>query len=259
MGEGVKDLRLWTADGEKDMVNAVKKRGVLDLLYPARCPVCDGVLLPEEEVCGECFLKLRYVEEPRCYKCGKPLSTEEEEYCSDCRPDGGCGKHIYDSGMALYEYESVKDSLYRFKYKGRCEYAAFYGKEIAKRLGDRIVGWRPDALLPVPMYKRKERMRGYNQAGLLAEAVGTELHIPVLQDLMVRQRQTVPMKELGPAGRQINLKRAFIIRRFDVKLKCVVIIDDIYTTGSTMDEMAKVLKAAGVSRVHFVTLAIGRQ
>lgn len=226
----------------------------MDWLYPARCPVCDGVLLPGEEICEECIPRLRYVADPRCCKCGKPLQTDEAEYCHDCMD----GNHIYDSGLALYEYESIKDSLYRFKYKGRCEYAGFYGKEIAKRLGDRIARWHPDALLPVPMYKRKERMRGYNQAGLLAEAVGVSLHIPVRQDLMVRQRQTVPMKELDPVRRQINLKKAFIIGQFDVKLKCIVIIDDIYTTGSTMDEMTKVLRTAGVSRIHFLTLAIGR-
>lgn len=224
------------------------------MLYPARCPVCDGVLLPGEEICEECIPRLRYVTEPRCCKCGKPLQSEEAEYCYDCMR----GNHIYDSGLALYEYESIKDSLYRFKYKGRCEYAGFYGREIAGRLGDRIAGWHPDALLPVPMYKRKERMRGYNQAGLLADAVGAALHIPVRQDLMIRQRQTVPMKELDPVRRQINLKKAFIIGQFDVKLKCIIIIDDIYTTGSTMDEMAKVLRTAGVSRIHFLTLAIGR-
>lgn len=231
-----------------------KERGILDFLYPARCPVCDGVLLPEEEICEECMPRLRYAAEPRCCKCGKPLQVEETEYCHDCMD----GRHIYDSGLALYEYESIKDSLYRFKYKGRCEYAGFYGKEIAARLGDRIAGWRPDVLLPVPMYKRKERIRGYNQANLLAEAVGEALHIPVRQELMIRQRHTVPMKDLDLAGRQINLKKAFNIGQYDVKLKCVVIVDDIYTTGSTMDEMAKLLKTVGVSRIHFLTLAIGR-
>lgn len=236
------------------MVSKLKERGILDFLYPARCPVCDGVLLQEEEVCEECLPKLRYVTEPRCCKCGKPLQIEEEEYCHDCMD----GRHIYDSGLALYEYESIKDSLYRFKYKGRCEYAGFYGREMAERLGDRIRKWHPDVLLPVPMYKRKERMRGYNQAGLLAEAVGAALHIPVSKDLMLRQRQTVPMKELDPVRRQINLKNAFNIGQYDVKLNCIIIVDDIYTTGSTMDEMAKVLKTAGVSRVHFLTLAIGR-
>lgn len=240
------------------MIRTTKERGILDLLYPARCPVCDGVLLPGEEVCGECLPKLRYVTDPRCCKCGKPLRSEEDEYCPDCDCGGAGRKHFYDSGLALYEYESIKDSLYRFKYQGRCEYAGFYGKEMAKRLEGRIASWHPDALLPVPMYQRKERMRGYNQARLLAEGVGAALHIPVRPELMVRRRQTVPLKELDPARRQINLKKAFIIGRFDVKLKCIIIVDDIYTTGSTMDEMAKVLRAAGVSRIHFLTLAIGR-
>ena len=230
-----------------------KGKELLDLLYPARCPVCDGILLPEEEVCEECRTKLKYVSEPRCRKCSKPLQDEETEYCHDCMG----GMHIYDSGLSLYEYESVKDSIYRFKYKERCEYADFYGKEIAGHLGEKIKAWKPDALIPVPLYWKKERMRGYNQAKLLADAVGNYLHIPVREDLVLRQRKTVPMKELDPVRRQINLKKAFIISEFDVKLNCIIIVDDIYTTGSTIDEMARVLRTAGISRIYFVTLAVG--
>lgn len=232
----------------------MKQKGILDLLYPPRCPVCDGVLLSTEEVCPECSIRLRYVSGARCFRCGKSLQEEETEICHDCknRP------HIYDSGLSLYEYESIKDSLYRFKYKGRCEYAGFYGKEIAGRLGEKMLAWHPDALIPVPMHKKKERTRGYNQADILAEAVGRYLSVPVMSGLVQRQINTVPMKELEPGQRQINLKKAFIMNHFDVKLKCVIIMDDIYTTGSTIDEMARVLKNAGIKFVHFVTLAVGK-
>ena len=231
----------------------MKEKRILDLLYPPRCPVCDGVLLQGEEVCAECRPKLHYVSGPRCYRCGKTLQEEETEICHDCKNRA----HIYNSGLSLYEYESIKDSLYRFKYQGRCEYAGFYGKEIAGHLGSRILAWHPDAIIPVPLHKKKERMRGYNQAELLAEAVGHCLSVPVRGELVRRQRNTVPMKELEPERRQINLKKAFNMTHFDVKLNCIIIMDDIYTTGSTINEMTRVLKAAGVKYVHFITLAVG--
>lgn len=225
----------------------------LKLLYPPRCPLCGNVMFPKELVCNECCGKIRYVKEPRCFKCGKHLKSEETEFCHDCMQI----QHVFDSGISLYEYETIKDSLYQFKYHNRCEYAEFYAKEIAGNLGIRIMSWKPDAFVPVPLYKNKERLRGYNQAELVALELGNQLNVKVKSNWIVRTRKTAPMKELNPVARQINLKKAFHITRDDVKLRCVVIVDDIYTTGATMDEMARVLKLHGVEKVHFVTLASG--
>jgi ComF family protein len=104
----------------------------------------------------------------------------------------------------------------------------------------------------------EKKDRGYNQAEVFAEAVGSALDIPVLSDWISRCRKTVPQKELGQAERQNNLKKAFKIIRNDVKLNTIVIIDDIYTTGSTIDAVAECARAAGVQKVYFVALAIGK-
>ena len=229
--------------------------GILtDLIYPRRCPVCDRAVSPFGSlVCETCKEAFEYVKEPYCMKCGKKLEEEETEYCHDCMRH----RHLFDRGRALCSYRSISDSIYRFKYKGRQEYAAYYAVCMEQSLGNWIRRCRPDALIPVPIHTSKRRVRGYNQAEVLAKELGKRLGIPVETNLIKRVRKTVPMKELSVYNRQNNLKRAFKICHNDVKLSTIVIIDDIYTTGSTIDAMSYELRKAGVKRIYFVTLAIG--
>ncbi len=225
----------------------------LQLLYPRRCPVCDRIVQPQgEKICTECLRKFKLITPPWCMQCGKKLS-EEREYCRDCMS----GKHIYDRGRSLYEYDSAVKSLYRFKYAGRREYADFYGEQAAEYLGEFIRAVKPDALVPVPLHRKRLAARGYNQAELFAREIGKRMGIPVRADLLVRVRNTVPLKQLNPKERQNNLKKAFHIPRNDVKLKTILLVDDIYTTGSTMDEAARTLRDAGAEKVCFVSIACG--
>ena len=226
-----------------------------DFLYPRRCPVCDKAVKPFGSlVCEECVPKIKYVKAPYCQKCGKELKDARAVFCHDCVNR----KHFYDRGMALFAYRSVSDSIYRFKYRGRQEYAAYYGERMARILGKRILELRPDALVPVPIHAAKKRQRGYNQAEVLANEVGRLLHIPVETKLIKRVQKTKPMKDLSVQERQNNLKRAFKISINDVKLNTIVIIDDIYTTGATIDSMAQTFMEKGVKQIYFMALAIGR-
>lgn len=225
----------------------------MQLLYPLRCPVCDEIVVPAgEKICLGCLKKLKLLTPPWCVKCGKKLGAEGE-LCADCRKK----EHRFARGRALYEYESAAPAIYRFKYGGRREYADFFGEQTAEYLGDFIRGVRPDALIPIPLHRSRQIRRGYNQAQLLAEHIGTYLELPVRSDILVRRKNTSPLKCQNPEERQNNLKKAFNIAQNDVKLKRVVLVDDIYTTGSTMNEAAETLKANGVKEVFFVALACG--
>lgn len=224
-----------------------------DLIYPRRCPVCDRPLPPGYLICPECQDVLVQTRTPRCYKCGRHLENDYLEYCPGCQTIS----HVFDKGLALYDYSSVNKTIYRYKYSGRAEYARYLGREMARCLGAEIVSWKPDAIIPVPLHKNKMRTRGYNQAQLLAQEVSYCLDIPCLDQVVVRQRDTTPMKELTAFERQINLKNAFIIKDYDVKLGRVVLVDDIYTTGNTIDAIASILKETGVQKVFFVALSIG--
>ncbi|MCM1192300.1 MAG: ComF family protein [Butyrivibrio sp.] len=226
---------------------------VLQAVYPRRCPVCDDIVGRRgEKICLKCMDRLKLLTPPWCMRCGK--KTEEgQEYCGDCREKA----HLFERGRALYEYDSAAEPIYRFKYGGRREYAEFFGEQLADYLGDYIRGLQPDGFVPIPLHRRRRAVRGYNQAELLADAVGRRMGIPVYSHLLVRTRNTTPQKKLNREERQNNLKRAFNIPKNDVKLKTILVFDDIYTTGATIDEAARALRAAGAERVYFVTLACG--
>jgi len=240
---------------------------IKELLFPRRCPVCDKIVKQrgksskvkrqpfgfENNICNCCVDKFVPVREPWCCKCGKPLKKEEQELCKDCSRKS----HVYTRGRAVFTYDSVAASLYRFKYAGRQEYAGYYGEMAATYLADEIAFRQAQALIPVPLHPVRQRKRGYNQAGLFAKALGDAWNIPVYENLVVRCRNTKPLKQLNPLQRQNNLKKAFKIVQNDVKLNTIIIVDDIYTTGSTIDAVAGVLSEAGVNKIYFVTLAVG--
>ena len=238
---------------------------VLDFFYPKRCPVCDGVLPAFELKEGrikrgplihrQCHKKIKYIRGATCLKCGKMLSHDTEaEYCEDCSRI----KHVFTRGYAVFAYRSISGSIYRFKYLGRQEYATFYAKATKRLLGDKLKRLGIDAVVPVPMYRSKEIKRGYNQAAVYARALCSEMELPYYPDVIERVKNTVPMKELDLRRRRNNLKKAFNIAQNDVEFRCVLIIDDIYTTGSTIDEIAHEFLMAGVERVYFLTLSIGQ-
>ena len=224
-----------------------------DILFPLRCPICDEILpFGGNRICDSCKASLPYVGEDYCLKCGRPLKLRSEEYCPACRR---C-THSFDSGRSLFVYnDALRHSLALFKYKNRREYAGFYAGELYKVFNRHIRMRNPDALIPVPVSKARLKRRGYNQAGLLAAELGKLTGIPVRNDYISRIRDTPALKKLGRRQRQKNLKKAFKITGNDVKLKTIMVIDDIFTTGSTMDEISSVFKEAGVEKVYFLTVA----
>jgi ComF family protein len=227
---------------------------IIDLIYPRRCPVCDDVIpVGEGLICNDCRIRPRYITEPRCRKCGRRLSDDAQFLCKDCK----AREHFYDYGYALYDYQSMRMSIYRFKYLGRSEYAKFYARDIYDKLGSEIRGFGADSIIPIPIHPARLYERGYNQAEEVAVELSRLFCIPVYTDIVKRVKKTVPQKELNPIERQNNLKKAFNIGSDVVKLNKTILIDDIYTTGSTIDAVALELKRHGVGNVFFVTLCIG--
>ncbi len=234
---------------------------LIDMLYPARCPVCREIIVPKEQrICNGCRDKLRIIEEPRCKKCSKPVEFEEQEYCNDCRRKA----FHYVRGFSVWVYDSVmKQSISDYKYRNKKENAGFYLEELIRHYGEILRKLAPDALVPVPIHKSKYKVRGYNQADILARGLGKQLCIPVLSELLIRGRKTLPQKQLDDKGRWENLKDAFQINQrkadsYGKPLNRIVLVDDIYTTGSTVEACTGILLEHGVQEVYFVTLCIGR-
>lgn len=232
---------------------------LLGLLFPRRCPVCEKILVPGRGlICPECEKKLSLVRPPRCLKCGKEIGAETGEYCMDCLRH----PRTFERGAALFNYnEAASRSMARIKYGGRREYLDFYAKAMAQHLGPALRGMKAQALVPVPVHPSRLRERGFNQAAELAWRLGELLGISVDDELLVRTKKTARQKDLGPAQRLANLQQAFSVperrRKAGAIPKTVILVDDIYTTGSTAEACARVLKAAGVRSVYFAAVCIG--
>lgn len=230
----------------------------IDLLFPPRCPVCRGILTPEQGKVHEiCRKKLKFVTEPICMLCGKPIDEKEKEYCGDCLKR----RHYFDGGRAVWIYEQyIRQSIVWYKYKHCMEFADYYILELYDSLEEWLGRIRPEIIIPIPLNKKKRRLRGYNQAQLLAERLGKKLNCPVNTDLLLRSHWTEPQKSLTPAQRYENLKRAFCIKGGErISFGSVLLIDDIYTTGSTIDACAHLLKSYGAGKVYFAALCIGSE
>ena len=229
---------------------------MLDILYPRKCPVCDRIIMPKGAlICPRCRRRVCFIGEPRCKKCGKALMFEEKEYCENCKAQ----ERHFVYGLALMDYDSVsRKILADLKYHGKRDNADYVAAEMAIRLGREIKRMEPDVLIPVPIHPRRRRLRGFNQAELLAKRLGERLDIQMRADVLVRIRNTRPQKELGSLGRLNNLLEAFAVRRWDPSWQTVCLVDDIYTTGSTVEACTRILLAAGAKRVYAVCAAIGK-
>ena len=224
-------------------------------LWPDTCPFCGKV--SSQGICRECRQqsKVLKIREPRCMQCGKPLRRKEQEYCYDCMRV----HHWYDRGCALWLHrEPVSTSIYQFKYHNQRVYGEFYAEEWARVYGHMIRGWGPDLIIPVPLHKRRRRKRGYNQAGILGRRLGRLLGIRVDDKSLVRKAYTDPQKKLGRRERKKNLRNAFALKESFKPVPAVLLVDDIYTTGNTIDAVSEVLKKKGVEKVYFLTISIGQ-
>ena len=228
---------------------------IIGLFYPARCPICGKPTgYKKELIHKKCREKLPYITGAKCMKCGKHVESSEVEFCYDCTKI----KHIYDSGRCLYSHNAeIKKSLYDFKYKNKREYAKAYGEELSDNFKNEIISWNADVIIPVPLHKSKLRLRGYNQAELIAKELGKNLNIPVDSKALLRKNKTKPQKELNDSDRKKNVKNAFIVDKSVVKYKKVILVDDIYTTGSTIDGCARVLKEKGIEKVYYIGMSMG--
>lgn len=223
------------------------------MLYPKTCCFCGRV--SHQEICDSCKEKVFYIQEPRCKKCGKPIRYEEQEYCLDCQKQS----FHYVQGRSLWIHKgAVPWSIYQFKYHNRRIYGQFYAQELYRVYGRMIVEWGIDLIVPVPLHWRRRRKRGYNQAEIVAKNLGELTGIPVETGLVIRKKFTEPQKSLNNKERAKNLKGVFEVRKTTVRQKNILLIDDIYTTGSTIDEISKILLEKGHNKVWFLTISIGQ-
>jgi ComF family protein len=232
---------------------------LLDLIYPPRCIFCTEIIPFQEErgICKRCRNTLPFIEGKVCQKCGKPIQdSDHRTTCFDCIKNS----HVYDRGWAVFAYEGmVKDAIYRFKYGGHKEYGKYLGKLMAEKIKYQISEEGFDLIIPIPIHKRRKKERGYNQAEELAKSISSELGIPMDPFILARVKETSPQSGLSIVQRQNNIKKAFKIDdTINLHQMKILLIDDIYTTGTTINYCADLLKERGAKKVFFLSLSIGR-
>ena len=213
---------------------------VMNILFPSKCMFC-GKTLPSDAkedflVCDKCVNQL-------------PFRSKEEE-----RPDA---YFPLDRNESVFIYESrVKDAIHRFKFNGKKFYAKTFARFMFILISNRYIPSDIDCIFPVPLGPKRLLERGYNQAGELAFYISKQSQIPVCDKCLLRVKESVSQTALTSRERQKNIEGAFAANPdFDVRGKTVLLTDDVFTTGATLRECAKMLKEAGAKTVYSVTIA----
>jgi Predicted amidophosphoribosyltransferases len=223
---------------------------ILDLIYPPKCIVCDNIIEfgSKKFLCDECKDLFKTITGRRCEKCSRPI--KHGKLCSICTK-----KNFYfDKNYSLFVYdELMQDLIHRFKFKNHPAIGKGLGKIMAHEINFDVIK-NVDYILAVPIHKIRRRNRGFNQSEILAKEIARKMNLPMRADILKRIKNTKPQWHLNSHERENNLENAFSAK--NVKGLNLMLIDDIFTTGSTINKCAQFLKDAGAKSVISFTLSI---
>ncbi|MEF8799237.1 MAG: ComF family protein, partial [Candidatus Bipolaricaulota bacterium] len=221
---------------------------MLDILYPPHCYLCGEPLTTHRYICPDCLDSFEEITGPICEKCGQP-ARKPGGVCSECSE----GNREFFLARSFGRYKpggGLAESIKGLKYEGEKALAKGLAPLLARGESGEFLE-RVDAITFVPLSREKLADRGFNQAELLAQSLARDRGIPSFQTL-IKERATKPQAELGREERLVNVRGSFTYRK-RVDYESVMLVDDVFTTGATVDECSKVLKEAGVGRVFVAT------
>ena len=236
------------------------RHALLDALFPPRCLHCGAV---GAVLCSTCLASAHAPAPPLCPRCGRSLpagSRADAVACPTCISGRGPKALTTLRTAAIYE-GVVREAVLALKYRGQRRMAEPLADLLAADLRAAVQqGARADLIIPVPLHKQRRRQRGFNQAELLARRCSIRLGIPVATDLLLRQRDTSPQVGLSLVERRANIADAFTLASPHTRTRLIgkhlVLVDDVSTTGSTLDAAAEALRAAGPASI--IGLAVTR-
>ena len=231
-------------------------RALQNLLLPPRCPICHELVTDSDQlhICADCLAALPKLSSPVCSICGIPFNGAGTDHpCSRCLQT----PPPYVAARAALRYEGAcRDLIHRFKYEYKSHLRRPLGLLTAELLADFATQQQPDLLVPVPLHSSRLRRRGFNQAVLLGEVLSRQWQIPLLRQGLKRTRPTTPQVELTLEQRSHNLHNAFSVTDSNaIRDRRIMLVDDVFTTGSTLAECARILQQAGCHTVSAVTVA----
>ncbi len=213
------------------------------------CTLC-GAATGDLPICDGCAADLPLLENA-CPRCAEPMPTGNDQPCGHCQTT----PPAFDTAYSPYRYEAPISNLVRaLKFDQQLHHARLLGTLLGRWLAPALHR-RPDLIIPVPMHRRRQGERGFNQALELARFVGKTLDLPVAAGAVVRVRETPPQVGLKRRERQRNLRRAFAVRDDGITGASLLLIDDVMTTGATLHQLAATLRRHGASEITAATVA----
>ena len=250
-------MSVLSSRGGYQLERIMKFRSTLfQFFLPPQCPCCEKFLEEGQQgVCSNCLSEIRWIVPPFCSICGIPFISKEIEG----HPCGACMTHrkYFTIARALGAFEgSLQEAIYRWKYEGKTHLTPFLAEWMAEGLNRY---WGPDSLdllIPVPLHPQRLRQRGFNQALLLVKELSRRTGIPYPKTILQKKKSTIPQVNLSGVEREKEVRGTFhVIGREELLGKSVLLVDDVYTTGATVNECSKVLLRGGAERVDVLTLA----
>jgi len=222
---------------------------LLSLIYPLECPGCSAVVSYPGVICPDCRENLPRISMPYCRKCGTPVASEWlVKVCPDCK----LRKSRLTRIRSLFCYEAaIRQLIHAAKFEHCARSLPFFAAEAVPVV---LVDFRrAQAIVPVPLHRSRLWERTYNQAEIFAAHLAKFTEVPLWKGLL-KTRKTMPQSSLSELARKSNLRGSFAIKG-DCPYRSVVLVDDVLTTGATLEEAARVLRIAGVRRVYGLTIA----
>ena len=228
-----------------------------DLIFPPQCIECGLLLQDTRDIpfCASCFSEITFVHPPLCTSCGLPFQSQVEDnhLCSDCI----ASPPFFSAARAVGLYDKILlEAIHRFKYNRHILSGRALGKLMASYCYPLFEWSQNDLIIPVPLHPKRLRHRGFNQAVILGREIAVRFRLKLKVDTLRRCVHTLPQFDLGRNERGPNVKGAFEVRKpQEIEGRRIILIDDVYTTGSTVKECARTLLQAGAEEVAVLTLA----
>lgn len=227
----------------------------IDYVIPPRCLSCCALVISDNSFCADCWIKLNFITKPYCKLCGRKLNISvvtDELMCSKCIQN----KPHFHFARSLFKFdENSKKLIHKFKYHDQTTMAKTFAKLLYQRY-HRQIDKNIDVIVPVPMHKIKRLMRMYNQSSVLADALARFLQKPVNHNILIKSKWTKPQVMLSKSAREKNLIKSLQFNtKYNVHNKKVLLIDDVATTGSTINQCSNILKTAGADTIYCLTIA----
>jgi competence protein ComFC len=231
-------------------------RWFLDLIFPPVCPVCQSLVRDTGEdliICPDCHKAIKLVRPPYCPRCGLPYPSGEAHLCAPCLTE----RWYFEVHRTCALYEgALKEAIHRFKYGGVFPLARVFGDLLQPVLYVLAGDYPIDVMVPVPLHISRLRERGFNQAFLLVKELSKRTGILYQERVLRKIKDTPDQITLKKRERRKNLRGAFQVQDQEaIEGKAVVLVDDVYTTGATVNECSRTLMAAGAKQVAVLTVA----